>query len=51
MRVQRILKAMLFFSVGGVFSTLYWVSQMPDQPVEGEKTCVPVYYSGLECCQ
>jgi hypothetical protein len=44
-------KGAVFVAFGMLLSTLYWVTQLPDQPVEGDNTCVPVYYSGLECCQ
>lgn len=38
---------------GAAIASLGWATQLPDQPQSypGMKQCVPVYYSGLECCK
>ncbi len=32
-------------------ASLYWAAQIPDPLMETLGQCVPIYYSGLECCK
>jgi hypothetical protein len=38
-------------ALGAAGATIYWIVQIPDQQIETYSTCVPIYYSGLECCK
>lgn len=39
--------------LGLLILVAWWTTQIPDQQVEAITTssCVPLYYSGLECCK
>lgn len=32
-------------------TSAYWSVQIPDQQMETLGQCIPIYYSGLECCK
>lgn len=34
-----------------LLTSIYWSVQIPDPQMELLGQCVPVYYSGLECCK
>lgn len=47
--IVSIASALIWSLVGVAFASVYWASQLPDQP--RNKHCVPNYAeTGLECC-
>lgn len=49
--MEKLAIALGSLALGIAVTTIYWIIAIPDQQLETYSTCVPVYYSGLECCK
>lgn len=50
--MEKILIAILAIALGVAMGAAWILTKVPDQQVESYgSSCVPVYYSGLECCK
>jgi hypothetical protein len=46
------LKPLAFIIIGMIAMAAWLSTKIPDQKVESYgDTCIPIYYSGLECCK
>jgi hypothetical protein len=51
-KTEKLLIAALSILLGIAMGAAWALSEIPDQKVESYgDTCIPIYYSGLECCK
>lgn len=49
--VKEVIRISAIVMVAVVLTSIYWSVQIPDQQMEMLGQCIPIYYSGLECCK
>jgi hypothetical protein len=49
--MREVIRISAIVMIAVTLTSAYWSVQIPDQQMEAIGQCVPIYYSGLECCK